>query len=260
MPDAIAPVLTTRQLIDEGWAIPEEKRLRPVRIIAVDPSGAGDEKTAITVSRREEWAHGEPYDADFRTQLILRFEAIMRQRADQTFDQLIAKLLALHRASLQDTDLGIISHHVFVIEANSMGWAVISHLRERIAKERVYGVTTVGTDTDRVSSTRGLIMPRKTALGDMRRRVALQQITCTKNCPGWNLLIDEMRTFVWKGARPEHLEGKTDDLVMAACHASWLGFRILPLRVRARLPEQVRKRVQHMGTVRVLKGAVNVAR
>jgi hypothetical protein len=49
---------------------------------------------------------------------------------------------------------------------------------------------------------------------------------------GASLLVGEMRSMIYKGARPEATEGAHDDLVMAGALAIWAGVRLIPPMAR----------------------------
>lgn len=222
-------LLSVGDLRDQGYQL----RKPPLALLVIDPSGEGEEFTSLGLYAREEWQLGEPWDKGFAVQTILRIRIIKRERRDQDFPDLVAKIVRVHNDLRRARANGEYTDHRIVVEQNAMGWPLVSTLRRKMWSHRVLGVTVVGGETDEIAGERGLIMPRMTALGYLRRDFGTQRIQRADQCPGWEQLQQEMRTFIWKGRRPEHADEATDDLVMNVCHAGWAAFRIIPPMVKA---------------------------
>ena len=55
-----------------------------------------------------------------------------------------------------------------------------------------------------------------------------------RGAKGAALLVDEMKTFIQSGKRPEAAAGSHDDLVLAGAHTVWAGARLIPPTARAK--------------------------
>ncbi len=223
----MAGVLNTAKLLEaEGFALVE----RPFCIAAFDPAGQGADHPALIVLEREEWQRGEPLEPRFAVKTFCRVRRAERMPAATELPDALARLFRLCKVLIGETAY---CGWKLAIEQNGIGAAYVSALRRRLPLGTLVGVTTIATlgdgrQRDAPCAPSGWVMPRQAGLDALRAALEWQAIKVATDAPGAKDLTREMRSFVWKGRRPEAQEGAHDDLVMALALAHWVATRIVP--------------------------------
>lgn len=225
------PFNNTRDWRERGFYL----RTAPVVIASYDPAGAGDDDDALVLINREEHQKGEPHDPDFAVALKFRVIAAQPMPKGLEFPDKLARLLALDRQLTSWQTRGRTSGHFFTVEANGVGWALSSALKDKIGP-RVISYTTVGALNEKPYSGGAISMPRLAALDHTRVLLETGHLRMADNAPGGQLLAGQIGSFVWRRAgRPEAMEGQHDDLVMALTGGCWIGTKIVPPVLKARV-------------------------
>ena len=219
---------TNEQLQERGFVM----RDPPMAILAYDPSGSGKDRDGIVILSREELRRGELDDPDLAVEIVYRALYASYMPRDLEFPDKMAKILSLHRAMMKWAAKGKMHSHIMLVETNGIGHSAKSFLQTKVHRY-VRGYTTVAAVHDRhVMAETGWVMPRNTALDNLRSKMELQRFKAEKGAPGMTELKNEFASFVWKNnVRPEAIDGQHDDLVMPSAAACYFGDR-LPLVTR----------------------------
>jgi hypothetical protein len=225
-------IISYQDLHAQGFRL----RRPPLVLFGLDPSGEGFDRTGFTVFERHELSLGEPVDPDFQVEHVFMLRHAERLDREIEFPDVMALMLEYHRKMLKMSPKNI-GGHQFVIETNGVGYPFASMLKSLTMYEdrsHVIPVVTTGASDNRAHDDEGRPrMPRMAGLDLFRVMVQLQRIMATKGAVGAGLLLSEMRSMIYKGARPEAAAGAHDDLVMAGTLAIWAGVRLIPPMARA---------------------------
>lgn len=220
-------------------------RQPPMMLACYDPAGDGTDRDALVLLAREEHQKGEPHDPDFGVVMMFRVLMAHRLSPDLEFPDKLAQLLRLHRELAGWQGAGKAHQHVFCVETNGVGYAMGSSLRSKLGN-RVLTYTTVGNSRDDPYTDKKLSMPRLASLDNLRVLAETHSLKLARDAPGRELLVREMSSFVWRRpGRPEALEGQHDDLVMALAGGCWMGTRVLPPILRAKVYNAAGRRRLH---------------
>lgn len=205
-------------------------RIPPLVLVAYDPAGDGRDRDAVVMISREEHQQGEAWDPDFAVQVVFRILMVHQMGRDLEFPDKLAMLLKLHRELARWGRMGRCKKHVFCVETNGVGYAMGSSLRSTIGNN-VVNYKTVGTaSTDKPFTDNRIAMPRLAGLDNLRVLAETHCLKVSKSAPGKEIFEREMGSFVWaRPGRPEAIQGQTDDCIMAAAGACWIGTKVLPL-------------------------------
>lgn len=230
-------VNTVRFLRDDGYRLVAP----PIAVATFDPSGEGDDYSALTIQQREEWQLGTPDEPGFAVRMHSRLIRAERMPVGSEFPDNKARLLRIARQLIESTWF---ADWKLVIEANGIGGPYIDELRPRLPLGKVMKITTVALSRDdKPVAKSGWVMPRQAGLDNLRAGMELQQVKIDKTLrdkEGGKDLQKELRTMVWNGRRPEAQQGAHDDLVMSWALGYWVATKILPRTVRA-TPTPLRK-------------------
>lgn len=224
----------------------------PVTIVAMDPSGDGDDRDGVVAVSREEHQRGLPHDPDFAVEFM--FRVMIAYRLDQTmeFPDKLATMLKLDKTLQGWTNQKRQSAHFFCFETNGVGYGYASSFARK-SNTKVIPYATVGKKTASNKPPAGakISMPRLEALDNTRIIMETGYLKAEKGAVGLQDLQAELQAFVWRGKnRPEAMQGQRDDLVMALTGALWVGSKVLPPMLKqVKLPGHTRK--QSTGRVRI---------
>jgi hypothetical protein len=225
-----AALNTARQLKEDGFRLVT----RPIAIACFDPAGEGRDHAALTVQQREEWQCGEPDEPRFAVTMISRLLHAERMPPAQEMPENMARLIRLARVLKEDP---FFLNWRLGIELNGIGVNYAQLLRRRLPLAHVVGYTVVAkTIGDKAAGAAGWVMPRQAGLDHFRAALETQVFKLSRKTVGAKDFVGEMRTMVWKGTRPEALQGSHDDLVMSAAGGYWIATKILPSTVRTQQP------------------------
>lgn len=225
---------SAKDLKERGFLL----RMPPVTIVALDPSGDGDDYDGLLAVSREEHQRGEPYDPDFAVEYVFRVLMAHRLPKDWEFPDKLAAVLNLDRMLKSWTGQKRQTAHFLCVETNGVGYGYASSLSRKTAT-KVIPYATVGNVADGKPPTDSKVaMPRLKALDNTRILMETGYLKMAPNGPGIENLQAELRAFVWRGKnRPEAMAGQRDDLVMALTGALWIGTKVLPpVLKQVRLP------------------------
>ncbi len=139
-----------------------------------------------------------------------------------------------------------------VVERNSFGRSVLQELIDRGYRNILY--TSNDLSLVDIRKTRDINEGRKTKPGlDTNRKTRpliisrMKEFMRNKHCNiKSSRLIEEFRTFVWKGDKPQHMPGYNDDLVMAAAFGIWV--RDSALKYQDQLNDVTKKTLERFST------------
>jgi len=152
----------------------------------------------------------------------------MRMRPDFEFPDKIAAVLKLHRDLMAWKSTGRSCGSVVVVEANGIGYGIVSTLKDKIS-DRCVAYKTVGGTSNSPFSESGMVMPRLPGLSHLKMLLEQHYIRGATGAPGIREIEQEMNSFVWAGPkRPEALAGQKDDMVMALAGGVWIGSKVIP--------------------------------
>jgi len=217
---------TATDLRERGFRL----EMPPVTIVAFDPAGDGDDYDAVVALSREEHQHGEVHDPDFAVEFLFRVLMAYRMPQNWEFPDKLAGLISLDRTLKSWTKARRQTTHVFCVESNGVGYGYASSLSQK-TDTKVIPYTTVASASAVRTPVPGtkVSMPRLRALDNMRILMETKYLQIEKSAPGQDQLAAELSAFVWRQkGRPEAQLGQHDDLVMAACGATWIGSKVLP--------------------------------
>lgn len=223
----------------------------PVTIVAVDPSGDGDDRDGVVVVSREEHQRGMEHDPDFAVEFVFRIMLAHELPKDYEFPDKLATLLNLDKRLSKRTSQKRQTTHFFAFETNGVGYGYASSF-SRKSGTRVIPYATVGRVTQgRAPGNAKIAMPRLEALDNTRILIETGYLKAATGAPGLDTLQKQMQAFVWRGKnRPEAMAGQHDDLVLALTGALWIGAKVIPPILKqqripgaARTPNHGRMRV-----------------
>jgi hypothetical protein len=225
-------IISYKDLHAQGFRL----RRPPFVLFGLDPSGEGFDRTGFVVIERHELELGEPVDPDYQVEHAFMLRHAERLDREIEFPDVMALMLEYHRKMAKLTPKNI-GGHQFVIETNGVGYPFASMLKrmtiDGAGRSHVIPIVTTSASDNRPHDDEGRPrMPRMAGLDLFRVMVQLQRIMATKGAVGAGLLVSEMRSMIYKGARPEAAEGAHDDLVMAGTLAIWAGVRLIPPMAR----------------------------
>ena len=139
-----------------------------------------------------------------------------------------------------------------VVERNSFGRSVLQELIDRGYRNILY--TSNDLSLVDIRKTRDINEGRKTKPGlDTNRKTRpliisrMKEFMRNKHCNiKSSRLIEEFRTFIWKGDKPQHMPGYNDDLVMAAAFGIWV--RDSALKYQDQLNDVTKKTLERFST------------
>lgn len=215
---------TTKDLGERGYSM----RTPPLNLLCYDPAGDGKDNDAVVLVSREEWRRGELHDPDLAMEMIFRVLLAHRFPVGMEFPEKVASILNLNRYLLRMQRTGRQYAHVVLCEANGVGWAAASTLRQKISAP-VMPYVTVGAAHEKPFINRQFSMPRLAALDNVRVLLETHHLKLAKDAHGAADLQQELGAFVWaRPGRPEAIEGQRDDLVLALAGACWAGTKVIP--------------------------------
>lgn len=202
----------------------------PVTIVAVDPSGDGDDRDGVVAVSREEHQKGMPHDPDFAVEYLYRIMLAHQLPQEYEFPDKLAALLALDKKLVSWTGQRRQRKHFFVFETNGVGYGYASSFSRKSSTTTI-PYATVGkiSNSGRAPSRAKIAMPRLEALDNTRILMETGYLKAAANAPGIDVLNKQMQAFVWRGKnRPEAMAGQRDDLVLALTGALWIGSKVIP--------------------------------
>lgn len=207
-------------------------RKPPFLLAGYDPAGDGDDRDALVLIAREEHQKGDTWDPDFSVSVMFRVLMVHQMSPDLEFPDKLSMVLKLHRQLGKWQRSGRSSRHAFCVEANGVGYAMASTLRDTIGNH-VLTYTTVGNAREDPFIEKRLAMPRLAALDNLRVLAETHCFKVARDAPGASILEKEMASFVWaRPGRPEAIQGQRDDVVMACAGCCWIGTKVLPLLLK----------------------------
>lgn len=202
----------------------------PISIVAVDPSGDGDDKDGVIVISREEHQRGMPHDPDFAVEYVFRIMLAHELPMDYEFPDKLAALLNLDKRLQRWTSQKRQTAHFFTFETNGVGYGYASSFARK-SSTKVIPYATVGrvSNTTKAPGNAKVAMPRLDALDNTRILIETGYLKAAPGAPGLAELQKQMQAFVWRGKnRPEAMAGQHDDLVLALTGALWIGSKVIP--------------------------------
>ena len=131
--------------------------------------------------------------------------------------------------------VGVTQGYERKLEINGVGFPYASMLRKMTGPGYVIPIITTNSADDAPYTDQGKPrMPRMAGLDLFRIMIQLQRFMIARGAKGAALLVDEMKTFIQSGKRPEAAAGSHDDLVLAGAHTVWAGARLIPPTARAK--------------------------
>jgi len=229
---------TGRLLRERGFSL----QTPPFAVVALDPSGSGDDHHALSLIYREEWQKGENYDPDFAVEKMHRIQLAKRLPQTLEFVDVLATMLRLARHLSHETELARLSGWLMVVETNGVGHGYAEALRAKLQPRHVLRIfTTAGLDQKPVVEDK-TTMPRMAGLDLVRMLMETHYLRAAKGAEGMEHLAAELQTFVWRTKnRPEAMAGQHDDLVMALALAVWTAEKLVPPLLRAAPPPRGRR-------------------
>lgn len=228
-------LVSTDQLQSDGF----RQRSAPVAVLAMDPAGDGKDRTALTLTEREAWVRGEPYDPDVRLiyRLVWRIGTLFPVNAEFPFVN--ASVYSAMNRLRTAVSVGNLSEAVLAVECNGVGWGYASDLRTKLPKGSVMPITTTGGNYDHAMERRGYTMPRKPAADNFRVLMETGRWITAPEAPMADALKSEMDSFIWRNGKPQAAEGQHDDLVMSSIIGSWVASKLIPADVQFKVePER----------------------
>jgi hypothetical protein len=226
--DAPVRIVSYGQLIELGF----RRRKAPVTLLVLDPSGEGDDRNGFGIIERHELELGLPHDKQYQMEQMFVVRHVERLDRGMEFPDVISLILAYHKGLLKLPKR--IARHWIVVETNGVGYGYASMLKKLCGSEYVIPIVTTGSPDDRaVTDDNQPRMPRMAGLDLLRMMLQLQRAMVLPNVKGADLLVSELRTFVYHGRKPQAMDGAHDDLVMMFALGVWAGVKLIPPVSRA---------------------------
>lgn len=216
----------------------------PVTIVAVDPSGDGDDRDGVVAVAREEHQRGMAHDPDFAVEFVYRIMLAHQLPQEYEFPDKLASLLALDKKLQGWTGQRRQTAHFFTFETNGVGYGYASSFsRKSPTKVIPYATVSRVNNAGAAPGRAKIAMPRLEALDNTRVLIETGYVKGATGAPGLDILQKQMQAFVWRGKnRPEAMAGQRDDLVLALTGALWIGSQIIPpVLKQVNMPGKTRK-------------------
>lgn len=200
----------------------------PLAAIALDPAGDGEDRAALTVTDREVWVRGEPWDDDVQVlvRYVWRGGLLYPNQTPATYVK--SSVISAANQLRTSMDRGKLVGFTVAVECNGVGWALASDLKQKMPG-LVVPVMTTGGKKPSVSSGGNPTMPRAPALDFWRVLMEESRWKVDKHAPMRDALKREMDAFVWRGGKPQAAAGKHDDLLMSSVVGTWALGNMVPL-------------------------------